>query len=123
MILSLTTLFISFRQHLLLSRGNNHREQIAVTRVSAIGIVLTGLALTWLFMFLLALLASSSLFPPQLINHWTRVESATSSTIGPGSYLKMATFCASVGLLIGALGASFEEQTHFQHVIFVDEEL
>ncbi len=43
--------------------------------------------------------------------------------ITPISYLKMATFCASVGLLIGALGASFQEQTHFQHVNFVDDAL
>ncbi|MGQ7845543.1 hypothetical protein ACUNV4_13755 [Granulosicoccus sp. 3-233] len=123
LILLLTTVFISFRQHLLLSRGNPYREQIAVTRISAIGIVLSGLALTWLFMFVLALLANSLLFPVELIEHWASSEQPGGSLIGPASYGKMATFCASVGLLIGALGASFEEQTHFQHVIFVDEEL
>lgn len=123
LILVMTTVFISFRQHLLLGRGNLHREQIAVTRVSAIGIVLSGLALTWLFMFVLALLANSLLFPAELITHWTSSSSPTGRDINAASYLKMATFCASVGLLIGALGASFEEQTHFQHVIFVDDEL
>ena len=123
LILTMTTLFISFRQHLLLSRGNHHREQIAVTRVSAIGIVLSGLALTWLAMFLMALLANSLLFPVELISHWTSSDNPGGRPIGFVSYLKMATFCASVGVLIGALGASFEEQTHFQHVIFVDEEL
>ncbi len=123
MILTLTTVFISFRQHLLLNRGNPFREQIAVTRVSAIGIVFSGLALTWLVMFLLALLANSLLFPAELIQHWTSLDGSQGHVVGPASFWKMATFCASVGLLIGALGASFEEQTHFQHVIFVDEEL
>lgn len=121
-ILVLTTSFIGSRQYLLLNRGNHHREQIAVTRVSAIGIVLSGLALTWLCMFALALLTNTLLFPATLIAQWTGISGGV-STIGATSYLKMAGFCASLGLLIGALGASFEEQTHFQHVIFVDDEL
>lgn len=121
--LTLTTVYISFRQHLLLSRSSHHREQIAVTRVSAIGIVLTGLALTWGVMFSLAIMAATLLFSPELINQWTSSPESSIQAITPASYFKMATFCASVGLLIGALGASFEEQTHFQHVIFVDDEL
>ncbi len=121
--LTLTTVYISFRQHLLLSRSSYHREQIAVTRVSAIGIVLTGLALTWSVMFTLAILAAALLFSPELIRLWTSSAEDSIHAITPISYLKMATFCASVGLLIGALGGCFEEQTHFQHVIFVDDEL
>ena len=35
----------------------------------------------------------------------------------------MSAFVASVAILIGALGASFEEQHYFRHVIFVDEEI
>jgi predicted Zn-dependent protease len=123
LILLFTTVFISVRQHLLLSRSSHHREQIAATRVSAIGIVLSGLALTWACMFALALLASSLLFSPDLIIQWAGSQAAAEHAITAVSYLKMATFCASLGLLIGALGASFEDQTHFQHVIFVDEEL
>ncbi len=88
-ILTLTTVYISFRQHL----------------------------------FALAILAAALLFSPELISQWTNSAEASVHVITPTSYLKMATFCASVGLLIGALGASFEEQTHFQHVIFVDDEL
>ncbi len=100
----------------LLSRSSYHREQIAVTRVSAIGIVLTGLALTWSVMFTLAILAAALLFSPELISQWTSSAEESINAITPISYLKMSTFCASVGLLIGALGASFEEQTHFQHL-------
>lgn len=122
-ILTLTTIYISVRQHLLLSRSSHHREQIAVTRVSAIGIVLTGLALTWSVMFSMAILSATLLFSPELINQWTSSTEESLHAVTPSSYLKMASFCASVGLLIGALGASFEEQTHFQHVIFVDDEL
>ncbi len=122
-ILTLTTVYISFLQHRLLSRCSYHREQIAGTRVSTIGLVLTGLVLTWGVMFTLAILAAALLFSPELISQWTSSTEESLNAITPISYLKMAIFCASVGLLIGALVASFEGQTHFQHVIFVDDEL
>lgn len=122
-ILVSTTVFISLKQDLLLSRSGHHREQIAVTRVCAIDIVMCGLALTWILMLVLALLAVNLLFSHELVSEWTSLASSTGNAGTATLFLKMATFCASVGLLIGALGASFEEQNHFQHVIFVDEEL
>ena len=38
------------------------------------------------------------------------------------SYVVLAAFVASLGILIGALGASFEEQYHFRHITYIDEE-
>lgn len=38
-------------------------------------------------------------------------------------HLRMAAFVASIGVLIGALGTSFENQHHFRHIVFVDEEI
>jgi len=35
----------------------------------------------------------------------------------------LSAFVASLGLLIGAFGASFEDQYYFRHVTHVDEEL
>jgi hypothetical protein len=34
----------------------------------------------------------------------------------------MAGFIASLGIAIGALGASFEEHQYFRHIAFIDEE-
>lgn len=122
-VLLLTTLFVAFKQRLLLNRKRHMKEQLVVTRAAALLIVLCGLAVTWLGMFLLALLASSALFHTDVISAW-----AASSHFEPGDintviHLEMAMFCGSIGLLIGSLGASFEDQQHFQHIIFVDQEL
>lgn len=119
----LTTAFVLTRQKLLLSRHQQLREQIVVTRVSATLIVLAGLAVTWLAIGALALLAAAALFDPELIRSWAASTASGANAQGPSTYLKMATFCASIGLLIGSLGASFEDQHHIQHVVFVDEEL
>ena len=35
----------------------------------------------------------------------------------------LSAVVAAFGLAIGALGAAFEDQSYFRHVIFVDEEL
>ena len=39
-----------------------------------------------------------------------------------GARLVLAAFVASLGLVIGALGASFEEEHYIRHIAFVDEE-
>ena len=36
--------------------------------------------------------------------------------------LAFAGFVAALGLGVGALGGSFEDQTYFRHVAYVDEE-
>lgn len=123
LVLGLTSAFVVARQHLLLARGHQLREQLVVSGLSAILIVVAGLAVTWACMFALALLASATLFPAGLVAGWAASLHLAPTDIGASSYLKMSTWCASLGLLIGSLGASFEDQQHFQHIIFVDEEL
>lgn len=122
-VLLATTLYVVTRQQLLMRRHHELREQLVVTRVSALLIVLAGLAITWLGIAALALLAGITLFDADLVAAWAASNQLSAADIGIGTATKMAGFCASIGLLIGSLGASFEDQHHFQHVIFVDEEL
>lgn len=122
-VLALTTTFVVHRQQLMLSRHRELGEQLVVTRTAALLIVITGLATTWSAALLLALLAIGTLFDATLIAAWAASSALTGDDVGWAERLKMATFSASIGLLIGALGASFEDQHHFRHVIFVDEEL
>jgi hypothetical protein len=74
---------------------------------------------TFLLLFGASLVGEWLLFRPSLVADWTSAPVAAP----PGRpYLSMATCVASLGLVVGALGTSFEEQHHFRHVIFVDEE-
>lgn len=122
-VLGATTSSVVHRQQLLLERHRQLSEQLVVTRVTAVLIVVAGLATTWLGILALALLAAVTLFDAPLIVGWAASHELDASGVGLAPRLRMAMFCASIGLLIGSLGASFEEQHHFRHVIFVDEEL
>lgn len=123
LVLALTTSFVVYRQQLLIERHRRLSEQLVATRITAVLIVVGGLATTWLGVLVLALLAALTLFDAPLIVGWAASQALAETDVGFAERARMATFCASIGLLIGSLGASFEEQHHFRHVIFVDEEL
>lgn len=118
-----TTLFVISRQNLTMRRHHDLREQLVVSRISALLTVTSGLAITGLGIHLLALCAVSSLFSAEVVTHWAASSELSIGDVDTGLTWRMATLCATFGLLIGSLGASFEDQWHFQHVIFVDEEL
>ena len=122
-VLVLTSGFVIHRQQLLLARHRHLSEQLVASRLSAVLIVVAGLATTWLAIFVLALAAALALFDAPLIVGWAASHGLEEANVDTLLKARMATFCASIGLLIGSLGASFEDQHHFRHVIFVDEEL
>lgn len=115
-----TTLFVTFKQHLLVrSHTKQLREQSVITHISAFLIVCIGMITTALSLISVTLALSYFLYPQELIARWTD----TASHALPFVYWKTACLVTAQGLLIGALGASFEEQHHFRHIVFVDEEL
>lgn len=119
--LILTTGYIAVRQQLLLRRGSGRlTEQIVASNVAAVAIVGVGMSITFALLFGLTLIASWLLFPAAVVNEWA---ASVKPPLRVGHYLQMATIVGSLGIVIGALGASFEEQRHFRHVVLVDEEV
>jgi len=121
--LVLTTIYVVVGQQLLVRRNRRRSEQTVVTTFSAFGIVGAGMAVTWATLWLLGLGIGWLLFRDPLIDGW-----AASTDYRPGDGLavpiaQMSCFTAAIGLLIGALGASFESQHYFRHIILVDEEI
>jgi hypothetical protein len=115
-----TTAYVLFRQQLMLRReGPRLSEQVVVKNVSSLSIVLAGMLTMYLLLFGLTLVLGLALYPDRLVATWA---ASVRGEIAVGHYLRLAALIASLGLLIGALGASFEEQTYFRHVIYVDEE-
>ena len=114
-----TSYYILKQQQLLLRRRKDRpSEQRVVAHLSIILAVFSGMAATYLMLFGATLLVALTFFSLNLVQSWI-------STEGPltrSHYLHLAGFVASMGLLIGSLGASFEEQTYFRHVAFVTEE-
>jgi len=115
-----TTGFTLTHQKLILRRTRVRvSEQSVVTHVSATLIVLLGMATTYALLFLLTVGLGLTLFGPSLIGRWAPA-AAGDATFGP--LLVMAGLVSSLGLLIGSLGASFEGQHYFRHIIYADEE-
>ena len=60
-----------------------------------------------------------ALFSRRIVDAWTGL-APTGATFS--HFLALCGFIATVAILIGALGASFEAEGYFRHVALVDEE-
>lgn len=120
-VLIVTTALVAVRQRLLLQRRRSlMREQIVIANVSAVVIVLIGLATTASALLAFNVSAGFFLYSPSLVASW--IDSDVGMAVST-VYWQVALFVTTLGLFIGALGATFEEQHHFRHVVFVDEEI
>ena len=119
--LSIASIFILKRQKLLLRRSRRAlTEQTVQTNVAISLVVLLGMLTTYLLLFALVLSLSELLFNARLVAEWV---ASGSKPIQLSSYIALSQLVASLGMLIGSLGASFEGQNYFQHIAYVDEEL
>jgi hypothetical protein len=116
--LALTSLYVVKRQRLLIRREHGRlTEQVAVANVSVSLAIVLGMATTYVVLFVLTLGFSMLLFPDPLVADWT----GKPATLG--LHATLAAFSGTLGLLIGALGASFEDEVYFRHVTYIDEEV
>ncbi len=114
------SVFVAKRQRLLGRRQQKRlTEQGVVTRISISMAVLIGMATTYLLLFLITLLVSQTIFSRELLTGWAV---SLHGRILFRHYLLLAGFVAAMGIIVGALGASFETRGFFRHVAYVDEE-
>jgi len=115
------SLFLIKRQRLLLRYSRRRlTEQVVVTTIAISSVVILGMAFTYLMLFAMTLLLANGLFGNDLIAVWA---ASLQGRIGWQNYLTLGQLTASLGLVIGALGATFEGQEYFRHIAYVDEEL
>jgi len=120
MALVVTSVFIVKHHKLILHRGMHKlTEQTVIKNVTIVIVVFLGMMTTYLVLFGLSSLFMLTLFDPALVHEW--IDSSPEAVHGE-HYVALAGMISSLGILIGALGASFEEEYHFQHIIYVDEE-
>lgn len=93
-------------------------EQIVMAHVSFGLTVIAGLLVAYAVLFALTWALAIALVPDSVVAAW----SGTPETAAI-RYARHAGFVAALGLVIGALGASFEHQSYFRHVAYVDEEI
>ena len=95
-------------------------EQRSVGNVAVVLAVLFGMAATYAALFVAALLASLAFYPADLIHSWA---ASVEPPVTMAHHLRLAGTVATLGLTIGALGASFEPRGYVRHVAYVDEEV
>lgn len=116
-----TTIYIMKRQRLLVRPGSRAlTEQMVVTNVATTLCVVLGLLTTYLILVTAIVVLAWAVYPEALVESWAPSLAGSPSV---GHYASLAGFVASLGILIGALGASFEGYQYFRHVIYIDEEV
>ena len=116
-----TSAFVLSRQQLLIRRrGWRLTERRVLATVTTVGVILFGFATTYLLLFAVTAGFAGLFFDRALVAAWA---ASTTAPIAARHYLLMGGFVASLGVVIGALGASFEARSHFRHVAFIDEEV
>lgn len=112
--------YILRRQRLLVRREVARLNELTVvTNVAIVITVLLGMVTTYAGLFALTLLGARLFFRRHLVEGWA---ASLDGSLRPEHFLVFAAFVASLGILIGALGASFEEHHYIRHVAYVDEE-
>lgn len=112
--------YILRRQQLLVRREVARLTELTVvTNVSVVVTVLLGMLTTYAGLFALTLLGARLFYGRHLIQGWA---ASLDGDVRPEHFFIFAAFVASLGILIGALGASFEEHSYIRHVAYVDEE-
>ena len=119
-ILVVASVYLVRKQRLLVHRRSRRRsEQRVVAEASVLLAVAIGMATTYALLFFGTLVLAALLFDRAILAGWA---ATLGETLGAGHVVIFAGFVAALGLAVGALGASFEEQTYFRHVALVDEE-
>jgi len=117
--LGATTAYVVGRQRLLAQRARRRTEQAVATKLSLSIIVALGLSTTYVAVFVTTWVGAL-LFPDRVVASWSGLEAAM---IHPLDLGRLAAFVASLGMVIGALGASFEAEHYFRHMVYVDDEI
>lgn len=119
--LVVTTAYILKRQRLLVRYETGRLgEQTVIANVAITLSIALGLVVTYAGLFLLVLAVALVVFPERLVEGWA---ASLEGGVALSHYFVLAGFIASLGIVIGSLGASFEEQQYFRHIAYVDEEI
>lgn len=114
----LGTIVYLLHQQSLLARVHRFRlsERRVIAEVTTVLAVTFGMLSTFVVLFAGSALVGWLLFPPSVVAAWT------AGAEGPAAYAKTALLSATIGVTVGALGASLEAPSYLRFVISVDSD-
>lgn len=112
--------YVIRRQHLFGKlRRDRLTERQVIVRLSLTIAVVLGMMTTYLLLFGITLTAAHTIFGKELVASWSP---AITTDLRIQNYLTLAGLFSALGIIVGALGATFEAKGYFRHVAYVDEE-
>ena len=115
-----TSGYLVHKQGLLARRHGQSRTEQQVVQAASILLALgLGMSTTYGLLFGAVLALRALFFDAAILDGWA---GTLGHTVGPDDVIAFAGFVSALGIGVGALGASFEDQTYFRHVAYVDEE-
>lgn len=117
-ILGVSVLLLHRQRLLGAYRSADLRELKVVSDVSVTLATIFGMSVIYLLLYTSTYAIASTFFAEHVVESWT----ASLEHVGELERLVFSGFVALLGLIVGALGASFEEQSYFRHITLVDEE-
>ena len=115
-----TSAYLVRKQGLLARRHGSARSEQQVVQSASILLALgLGMSTTWVLLFGTTVLVRTLFFDADILAGWA---ASLDGPVEVHHVLAFAGFVAALGLGVGALGGSFEDQTYFRHVAYVDEE-
>ena len=115
-----TSAYLVRKQGLLARRHGHARTEQQVVQAASILLALgLGMSTTWVLLFGTTVLVRAVFFDDAILSGWA---ASLGGPVEAHHVLAFAGFVAALGLGVGALGGSFEDQTYFRHVAYVDEE-
>jgi hypothetical protein len=119
LVLCATSAYVLRRQRLLRIRAfRGLTEQLVVMRVAISAAIVLGLLSTYLALFAFSFGAGLALFPDRVATHWSGIDPPRMDW---AHYALMAGFVSAIGVIMGALGASFEPQRRLKEWATIDE--
>ena len=115
-----TSAYLVRKQGLLARRHGHARTEQQVVQAASILLALgLGMSTTWVLLFGTTVAVRMLFFDPAILSGWA---ASLGGPVEMRHVFAFAGFVAALGLGVGALGGSFEDQTYFRHVAYVDEE-
>jgi hypothetical protein len=115
-----TTIYVLSRQRLgARHSGTRLLEHTVQSQVSMVVVIALGMAVTYALLFITSLGLGVILFSSELLSGWAP---SLDHSLHWSDRFAFSGTVAALGLVVGALGASFEKEDYFRHVAEVDVE-
>lgn len=111
-------LYRSYSLRNIVGRTRQVSESLAVTNAATLLTLFLTMFVLYTLFWLLVFFGILTFFPQKLMETWPTVDPAVRTL----DHIKLSTFIAAMGILVGSLGGRAENKDVIRHILFIDAE-